>query len=80
GEEFLSEKEKLSEYVMLAFRSKGLDLIELKNFFGFSWYEKNRNLFEQLQKEKFLTEKNSFISFTPRGYAICDEILTKLSY
>lgn len=79
GEEILSEKEKLNEYVMLALRSKGLDLIELKNIFGESWFMKNKNYLFQLEREKFLIKKDGMIKFTPRGYAICDEILTKFS-
>ena len=36
GEEVLRER-KLNEYVMLALRSKGLDLLELNTFFGNEW-------------------------------------------
>ncbi len=79
GEENLSEKEKLNEYVMLALRSKGLDLIELKNHFDDDWQLKNKNYLIQLEQEKFLIKQNEMIKFTPRGYAICDEILTKFS-
>ncbi len=77
GEENLSEKEKLNEYVMLALRSKGLNLIELKNYFGENWQMKNKNYLIQLEQEKFLIKKNEFMKFTPKGYAVCDEILTK---
>ncbi len=79
GEEFLSEKEKLNEYVMLALRSKGLDLLELNNSFGNEWLLKNKDYFDQLEQEKFLITKDQLIKFTPKGYAICDEILTKFS-
>ena len=79
GEENLSEKEKLNEYVMLALRSKGLDLIELKNHFDDDWQLKNKNYLIQLEQEKFFIKQNEMIKFTPRGYAICDEILTKFS-
>jgi len=78
GEELLTQNEMLEEYVMLALRSKGLDLIELKNLFGNRWFEHNKNFLTQLRKENFLTTKNNLISFTPKGYAICDEILTKM--
>jgi oxygen-independent coproporphyrinogen-3 oxidase len=77
GEEILSEKEKLNEYVMLALRSKGLDLFELKNIFGNEWLEKNKNYLNQLEQEKFLTEKDELIKFTPKGYAVCDEVLNR---
>lgn len=78
GKEILTQNEMLSEYVMLALRSKGLDLIELENTFGKAWYPGNKNFIEELRKENFLTSKNNLLSFTPKGYAICDEILAKL--
>ena len=64
---------------MLALRSKGLDLLELNNFFGNEWQVKNKNYLNQLEQENFLIEKDETIKFTPKGYAICDEILTKFS-
>ncbi|MCX6168845.1 MAG: radical SAM family heme chaperone HemW [Ignavibacteriales bacterium] len=78
GEEVLTPNEMLEEYIMLALRSKGLDLNELKNLFGISWFEKNKNFLIQLEEEKLLTSKNNLLSFTPKGYAICDEILTRI--
>jgi oxygen-independent coproporphyrinogen-3 oxidase len=78
GEELLLKNEMLDEYVMLAFRSKGLDLIELNNLFGGNWFEQNKNFLNQLEEENFLIKKNELLSFTPKGYAVCDEILTKL--
>jgi len=79
GEEVLSGNEKLNEYVMLALRSKGLDLTELKNYFGNEWLIKNRKYLDQLKEKKFLREKNNLVSFTPQGYAVCDEILRKFN-
>ncbi|MCL6100280.1 MAG: radical SAM family heme chaperone HemW [Bacteroidetes bacterium] len=79
GEEKLSPKEMLDEYVMLALRSKGLDLVELRNRFGNKWLGRNQKLLEQLKRENFLIEKEMFLSLTPKGYAICDEILAKFS-
>jgi len=78
GEELLTQNEMLEEYVMLALRSKGLDLVELKNLFGGNWFEKNKNFLNQLKNESFLISKNNLLAFTPKGYAICDEILAKL--
>ncbi|MEW6702559.1 MAG: radical SAM family heme chaperone HemW [Bacteroidota bacterium] len=77
GEEILSRKEMLDEYIMLALRSKGVDLNELKELFGSSWFEKNKDFISQLSKENFLIEKNGLLSLTPKGYLICDEILSK---
>lgn len=78
GEEVLTQNEMLEEYVMLALRSKGLDLAELENIFGKDWYPGNKNFIDELRQENFLTSKNDLLSFTPKGYAMCDEILAKL--
>ncbi len=79
GEEVLSPNKMLDEYVMLALRSKGLDLIELVNKFGKDWFSRNEKKLKQLVEEKFLIEKEHFLSFTPKGYAIGDEILSNFS-
>lgn len=77
GEEILSTKEMLDEYVMLALRSKGLDLLELRERFGEHWLKRNQKLLEQLEQEKFFIENDQLLSFTSKGYAVCDEILAK---
>jgi oxygen-independent coproporphyrinogen-3 oxidase len=77
GEEILTEFQKLREYVMLAFRSKGLDAAELQNIFGDNWLIKNRNYISELMEKKYIIKKDSLITLTPKGYALCDEILTK---
>lgn len=78
GEEILTQNEMLEEYIMLAFRSKGLDLVELERLFGGKWYNGNKNFINELILKKFLTLKKNLLSFTPKGYVICDEILAKL--
>ncbi len=77
GDEILTLDEMINEYVMLAFRSKGLDSYDLRLRFGNSWLKKNKILLDQLHKEKFLFTKNNLITFTPKGYAVCDEILAR---
>lgn len=78
GEEVLTQNEMLDEYVMLALRSKGLDLNELESLFGMNWFLQNKNFLRHLKEENFLISKNGLLSFTQKGYAICDEILRKL--
>jgi oxygen-independent coproporphyrinogen-3 oxidase len=79
GEEILTANEMLEEYIMLAFRSKGLDVDDLKIRFGNSWLERNNTLLNQLFNENFLFRNNNIFSFTAKGYAVCDEILSKFS-
>lgn len=80
GNELLTKQQMLNEYIMLALRSKGLDLLELKNNFGSQWTDDNSILLNQLIEQDLLQQKNHFISLTPRGYALCDEILLKLKF
>ena len=79
GEEVLTEVQKLREYVMLAFRSKGLDAAELQNIFSDNWLIKNRNYISELMEKKYIIKKDSLITLSPKGYALCDEILTKFT-
>ena len=78
GEEILSEKEMQDEYVMLALRSKGIDLLEMKNLFGGNWYDLNKEILDQLINGNIISINNGLLSLTPKGYPICDEILAKL--
>lgn len=75
GEEILSREQMLDEYIMLALRGSGLDLTELKNIFGTKWIEINKKYLDSLLSNNFVEEKNNLIKLTPKGYAICDEIL-----
>lgn len=77
GYEIINDETALSEFVMLALRSAGLNLIELKNRFGNRWLERNSGYLDLLAGKKFIEIKNNFIRFTKSGYAICDEILSK---
>jgi oxygen-independent coproporphyrinogen-3 oxidase len=78
GEEILSSQQMHNEYVMLALRSKGINTIELKNLFGSDWLKKNNLLLAELKSNNFIFQNGNLLSLTPKGYSICDEILTKL--
>lgn len=76
--EDISNKMALDEYIMLALRSKGLDLYEFEQKFGSSWLLQKKDFLTKLLEEKFILSDNKLLSFTPKGYAICDEILSKI--
>ncbi|MHB1686941.1 MAG: radical SAM family heme chaperone HemW [Ignavibacteriaceae bacterium] len=76
--EIISDEQKFNEYVMLALRSKGIEIKDFQRRFGASWLYRNKNIFQSLVDEKFVEIKNDFICFTKSGYAICDEILSKI--
>jgi oxygen-independent coproporphyrinogen-3 oxidase len=76
--ELITNTTSLDEYIMLAFRSKGLDVKELKQKFGNDWLIKNKDILEKLVAQKLILSKNDFLRLSKRGYAVCDEILSRL--
>jgi len=83
-DEIIENEEKLSadkiqfEYIMLAIRSKGLNLVELKRKFGDDWLNKNQQKIDLYISKGFLVINNGILSLTSAGYAICDEILANI--
>jgi oxygen-independent coproporphyrinogen-3 oxidase len=77
GSELLSQKQMLEEYVMLAFRSGGLNLDELNAKFGSKWIEKNENNLNKFIDSGFIKRVDNFFSLTKKGYTLCDEIISK---
>ncbi len=76
--EIINEEQRFNEYIMLALRSKGIDLIELKNNFGSQWLDKNYSYFKKLSGKNLLNMSEDFISLTKQGYAVCDEIVQNI--
>jgi oxygen-independent coproporphyrinogen-3 oxidase len=76
--EILNDEQKLNEYVMLALRSKGIDLMELKNNFGSQWMIKNYSYLKELNRNSLVNINEDFILLTQKGYAVCDEIVKNL--
>ncbi len=76
--EFLNKEQMREEYIMLALRSKGLNLNEYKNIFGSDWLDKHMEDFKLLEQRKLIEVNNQLIRLTSSGYAICDEILSKI--
>jgi oxygen-independent coproporphyrinogen-3 oxidase len=78
GSEILSNEQRLNEYVMLALRSKGIDVIEMKNLFGEKWLIGRSDYLKELQQKNFLRQNDGLIYLTKAGYCVCDEILKNL--
>lgn len=78
GSEDISTEKALNEFVMLELRSSGLDVMNFENLFGKSWLKEKYSYFEMLEKKDFVKIKNGIIGFTPKGYAVCDEILASI--
>lgn len=79
GDEILTKEELLNEYVMLALRSKGLNLSDLKEIHGGAWLSSNEGYVDELISNNYLIKSDNFIKFTDKGYSLCDEILLKLN-
>jgi oxygen-independent coproporphyrinogen-3 oxidase len=78
GCENIDRKQKLEEYVMLALRSKGLDVNDFKNKFSENWLKLKRNNFKELADRHLLEINDYTIRLTKSGYALCDEILSNI--
>ena len=76
--EEISKEQKFDEYVMLALRSSGIKIAELKFFFGDKWLKEKNDYIKILADENYLTFDSEKVKLTKRGYAVCDEILAKI--
>ncbi|MCX6149164.1 MAG: radical SAM family heme chaperone HemW [Ignavibacteriales bacterium] len=76
--EILTEEQMLSEYVMLALRSDGLNLNGLKEKFGDKWLNESMTNIKSLERKGLLHIKKDMITLTQKGYALCDKILEKI--
>lgn len=78
GFEFVNPDQMFEEYIMLALRSKGINLPDFYSRFGSAWIESKNSYLYNLEKNDFLTLNKNSISLTKKGYALCDEILTNI--
>ena len=78
GDELLTEQQKKEEFIMLALRSNGLNVVEFNQKFGLDWYQKKRNQIKTYLQNDWLIDRNDTLTLTPKGYAVCDEIVANL--
>jgi oxygen-independent coproporphyrinogen-3 oxidase len=76
--ENINKKQMLDEYIMLALRSKGLNVNEFRNMFGDNWLKDKSGYLSQLRDKKFILITDDYIRLTKSGYALCDEILSNI--
>ena len=77
GSEQLSETQMADEYIMLALRSNGLKIDDIKSV-NADWYFEKKKIIDSFIDERYLEESEGIISCTQKGYLICDEIIKKL--
>ncbi len=78
GFEIPTNEQKLNEYTMLALRSSGINLNEIKILFGNDWLNRNLPYLEELKSKNFIQIENELIKLTKHGYAVCDEIIKNI--
>jgi oxygen-independent coproporphyrinogen III oxidase len=76
--ETLNKTQIHDEYIMLALRSSGIDVNEYKKMFGESWIKKNYTYLKELSITGNILIDDKNIKLTPKGYAVCDEILKNI--
>jgi oxygen-independent coproporphyrinogen-3 oxidase len=78
GYESINSEKMFEEYVMLALRSKGINLADFHSRFGRDALTNKYDYLYWLQRNNILTITNKQISLTKKGYTLCDEILTNI--
>jgi oxygen-independent coproporphyrinogen III oxidase len=76
--EYINNEMLLEEIVFLGLRSNGIDLDKIKKEFDVDFYEKNRNIIDDLLNSGYIKSENRKILLTEKGFLICDEICKKL--
>jgi oxygen-independent coproporphyrinogen-3 oxidase len=77
--EIITPENNIDEYIMLALRSFGIQLSDLEKRFGNEWIKKNKKYLQVLRDNNLITTKDNWLKLTKKGYAICDEIISKFS-
>jgi len=77
--EIITPEENIEEYIMLALRSYGIEIADLEKRFGNSWQNRNKGYLQLLEENNLIIKKDNYIKLTKRGYAICDEIISKFA-
>ena len=77
--ENITPEENIEEYIMLALRSYGIEISDLEKRFGKDWLNRNNEYLQLLNDNNLVIMKDNWIKLTKRGYAICDEIISKFA-
>jgi oxygen-independent coproporphyrinogen III oxidase len=75
--ELISAEQSINEYTMLALRSYGLDIYDLKKRFGEMWLTNNSQYLRLLENSGMICKNKNLLKLTKQGYAVCDEIIAK---
>lgn len=78
GFELIKENDAVNEYIMLALRSRGLDLNEFNSLFNSNLLNDKQELINKLVNKGFLSSQHNFLKMTKKGFPICDEIIKEI--
>ncbi len=73
--ENIDRQTSIYEYIFLGLRSKGIDLNDFKSRYESDFAGEYKDTVALLLKNGFASINNSVFRLTPKGYAVCDEIL-----
>ncbi|MGA2669570.1 MAG: radical SAM family heme chaperone HemW [Ignavibacteria bacterium] len=73
--EYIDTDTSVYEYIFLGLRSKGINFKIFNKTYNIDFREKYSNTLELLTKNGFASIDDDFIRLTPKGYAVCDEII-----
>jgi oxygen-independent coproporphyrinogen-3 oxidase len=76
--EILDISELEQEHIMLALRSKGINIKEFINKFGKDFFNRNKNYLDEIVSKGYLIQTEEFLRLTSKGFLVCDEILINL--
>ncbi|MCX7983745.1 MAG: radical SAM family heme chaperone HemW [Bacteroidetes bacterium] len=74
GEEELTDENIRQEVLYLGLRSKGVDCRLYEMLFGENFYDRYREIIDDLVIHKYACYENNYFRLTPIGYAMCDEL------
>jgi oxygen-independent coproporphyrinogen-3 oxidase len=73
--ENIDTETSIYEYIFLALRSKGINLKEFAGKYRFEFESRYESAVNTMVKNELAVEENYVFRLTPKGYALCDEIL-----
>jgi len=76
-EETIDEEKSFNEHLLLNLRSKGIDLRKFKNIFKYDFKDRHLSSINRLVNDGYAIVDSNLLKLTLKGYAMCDEIVTR---
>ena len=79
SKEDIGRREQVHERILLGLRSDGLDLARLAADLGYDLQRRQPEMVHWIIEEGLAARQGPVLRLTPKGYVLCDEIITRLS-